>query len=213
MFRGYSNMSGRWMSPDPYDGSYDAANPQSFNRYAYVLNNPYSFVDSLGLNCVWDDGTQDDDPSDGGDSQATCEADGGTWNPAAGGPGSSIAGCPANAPCTSTQSINVNGIDPGTCDLSSPACQLAVQNLQNQQISAPNNGPKTCSVLDPNCKKPGPVANYFGFLSCEFNSTVEQLTDEEDAQTPVAVTVATAAAVGKQFAPWVRVTGGGWPGH
>jgi RHS repeat-associated protein len=36
-FRNYSSAQGRWLAPDPYDGSYDATNPQSFNRYAYVL--------------------------------------------------------------------------------------------------------------------------------------------------------------------------------
>ena len=42
-------MGGRWMSPDPYSGSYDLANPQSFNRYTYVTNNPLSFTDPSGL--------------------------------------------------------------------------------------------------------------------------------------------------------------------
>jgi RHS repeat-associated protein len=48
-FRQLSSAQGRWMSPDPYDGSYDATNPQSLNRYAYVLNNPLSATDPLGL--------------------------------------------------------------------------------------------------------------------------------------------------------------------
>ena len=48
-FREYSNMAGRWFSPDPYQGSYDPTNPQSFNRYAYVLNSPLSFIDPAGL--------------------------------------------------------------------------------------------------------------------------------------------------------------------
>ena len=48
-FRQYSSTPGRWMSPDPYDGSYDPSNPQSFNRYSYVLNNPESFIDPNGL--------------------------------------------------------------------------------------------------------------------------------------------------------------------
>jgi RHS repeat-associated protein len=48
-FRQYSNTQGRWMSPDPYDGSYDATNPQSLNRYSYVLNNPLSSIDLFGL--------------------------------------------------------------------------------------------------------------------------------------------------------------------
>jgi RHS repeat-associated protein len=50
-FRNYSSAQGRWLAPDPYDGSYDATNPQSFNRYAYVLNNPMSFIDPSGLDC------------------------------------------------------------------------------------------------------------------------------------------------------------------
>jgi RHS repeat-associated protein len=49
-FRNYSPIQGRWLSPDPYNGSYDASNPQSFNRYAYVLNNPLSYTDPQGTN-------------------------------------------------------------------------------------------------------------------------------------------------------------------
>ena len=49
MFRQYSPQSGRWMSPAPYAGSYDSRDPQSLNRYAYVLNNPMSYIDPYGL--------------------------------------------------------------------------------------------------------------------------------------------------------------------
>lgn len=48
-FRQYDNSDGSWMSPDPYGGSYDFTNPQSFNRYSYVMNNPTSFFDPEGL--------------------------------------------------------------------------------------------------------------------------------------------------------------------
>lgn len=34
--------------PDPYSGSYDTGNPQSFNRYSYVLNSPLGATDSSG---------------------------------------------------------------------------------------------------------------------------------------------------------------------
>jgi RHS repeat-associated protein len=48
-FREYSNLAGRWMQADPYAGSYDPSNPQSLNRYSYVLNSPLAYVDPTGL--------------------------------------------------------------------------------------------------------------------------------------------------------------------
>ena len=47
--RQYSNTTGRFMQADPIQGS--TGNPQSFNRYAYVQNDPINFVDPLGLLC------------------------------------------------------------------------------------------------------------------------------------------------------------------
>ncbi|HKG48371.1 MAG TPA: S8 family serine peptidase [Pyrinomonadaceae bacterium] len=49
MMRRYAGKWHRFVQPDPYDGSYDLTNPQSFNRYAYVQNDPVNFVDPLGL--------------------------------------------------------------------------------------------------------------------------------------------------------------------
>ena len=49
MFRQYSSTQGRWMSPDPYNGSMNLSNPQSLNRYSYVGNNPLGFTDPSGL--------------------------------------------------------------------------------------------------------------------------------------------------------------------
>jgi RHS repeat-associated protein len=44
------SSQGRWLSPDPSGVSAeDPTNPQSWNRYAYAVNNPLSFVDPLGL--------------------------------------------------------------------------------------------------------------------------------------------------------------------
>jgi RHS repeat-associated protein len=48
--RYYPPNLGRWLSPDPLAGS--ILNPQSLNRYAYVLNSPTNFVDPLGLD-IW----------------------------------------------------------------------------------------------------------------------------------------------------------------
>ena len=47
-YRQYDSAQARWMSPDPYDGSYDLTNPQSLNRYVYVLNNPLGAADPSG---------------------------------------------------------------------------------------------------------------------------------------------------------------------
>jgi RHS repeat-associated protein len=49
MFRRYNRWHGRFDQPDPYDGSYDMEAPQSFNRYAYVSNDPVNFTDPMGL--------------------------------------------------------------------------------------------------------------------------------------------------------------------
>jgi RHS repeat-associated protein len=51
MFRYHSNRLGRFLTPDPIAGS--AADPQSLNRYAYVLNDPVNLIDPLGLACYW----------------------------------------------------------------------------------------------------------------------------------------------------------------
>jgi RHS repeat-associated protein len=74
-FRQYHNAQGRWMSPDPYSGSYDFSNPQSFNRYSYAANLPVSNIDWSGLSVT----------SLGGG----CYEDSGSWGTEAGGASSS----------------------------------------------------------------------------------------------------------------------------
>jgi RHS repeat-associated protein len=78
------SVQGRWISPDPAGvGAADPTNPQSWNLYAYVRNNPLSAIDPFGLNCVWDNGSYeaDDDPMYGNtdEGKANCERDGGSW--------------------------------------------------------------------------------------------------------------------------------------
>jgi RHS repeat-associated protein len=48
--RKYSSAQGRWLTPDPAGtGSANPTNPQSWNRYAYVMNNATNVTDPLGL--------------------------------------------------------------------------------------------------------------------------------------------------------------------
>jgi RHS repeat-associated protein len=47
--RYYNAGHGRFTSVDPMTSSGTIKNPQTFNRYSYVVNNPYKFVDPLGL--------------------------------------------------------------------------------------------------------------------------------------------------------------------
>jgi RHS repeat-associated protein len=48
-WRKYDNMSGRWTSPDPTIASMVTNDPQSFNRYSYVQNDPANLLDPTGL--------------------------------------------------------------------------------------------------------------------------------------------------------------------
>ena len=52
--RTYNPTPARWLSPDPA-GNYiaDPSDPQTWNFYAYVRNNPTTYIDPLGLleNC------------------------------------------------------------------------------------------------------------------------------------------------------------------
>ncbi|MCC6487562.1 MAG: RHS repeat-associated core domain-containing protein [Candidatus Hydrogenedentes bacterium] len=51
--RYFSVAQGRFTSPDPLMSSAHVADPQTWNRYTYGLNNPLRFTDPLGL-YVWD---------------------------------------------------------------------------------------------------------------------------------------------------------------
>jgi RHS repeat-associated protein len=50
--REYAKTQGRWLSPDPAGlAAVDPSNPPTWNRYAYVMNNPLSYIDPTGLAC------------------------------------------------------------------------------------------------------------------------------------------------------------------
>jgi RHS repeat-associated protein len=47
--RGYAVSAGRFMQADPYKTSGSTSAPQSWNRYAYVKNDPINLIDPIGL--------------------------------------------------------------------------------------------------------------------------------------------------------------------
>jgi RHS repeat-associated protein len=47
--RYYSATQGRFTSPDPENAGSQSTNPQSWNAYTYVLNNPQRYTDPFGL--------------------------------------------------------------------------------------------------------------------------------------------------------------------
>ncbi len=47
--RYYSSSMGRFMSPDPYNAGADPYDPQSWNMYSYVRNNPLNLTDPTGM--------------------------------------------------------------------------------------------------------------------------------------------------------------------
>ncbi len=53
--RQYDPTQGRWLSPDRAGlAAVDPASPQSWNRYAYVMNNPLAMVDPFGDDSCYD---------------------------------------------------------------------------------------------------------------------------------------------------------------
>lgn len=47
-----SSPQGRFTSPDPLLESADPSDPQTWNRYAYGLNNPLRFIDPTGMEAI-----------------------------------------------------------------------------------------------------------------------------------------------------------------
>ncbi len=138
-FRQLYTATGRWMSPDPYMGSYDAANPQSMNRYAYVLDNPLAITDSLGLECDIDLGCSEPSPDPGSPCGFWCTiwnylAGDGSPNPYGDVPfwGTGTGQVPIVAP-----QIQVGGGwggAPNNGQEPPPACQAKILNATNNQF-------------------------------------------------------------------------------
>jgi RHS repeat-associated protein len=165
-FRQYSSTQGRWMRPDPYSGSYDLSNPQSFNRYAYANDNPTSMVDPSGLDgspCGGDGAKSDalighpramDDCYDGGSAAGSGGGSGGgnTYDPCGG---------------DYDHCVVVDGGDPNACDMSNPICQMLYGHNSPGASSgargrAPNNGSRKyhCDLMG-NCYKGPEIPSCF----------------------------------------------------
>ena len=73
--RYYGSALGRFTSPDPANAGADLLDPQSWNAYAYVRNNPLALVDPLGLcHMGADNVAYDDEPGDCGGGSVTVVA-------------------------------------------------------------------------------------------------------------------------------------------
>ena len=221
-FRRLSPTQGRWISPDPAGlAAVDPTNPQTWNRYAYVANNPLSFIDPLGLQV---DGPHqcsvDGDPCGGGGTpvssidefdlmqlSAVGDYEYGNWE------GYYPIGTVSGADYSATSAIveeqwgwgyvqlGLAGLDalPDGASFSPPSGTGAG--------GAPNNG-NNCSVLDPNCKPMGPVQKYGTFLLCEYNITMADVTDAS----PASYGALAAGATGvKQMISFLNGVGKGVP--
>ena len=69
--RHFSNVLGRFLSADPGNAGADLSDPQTWNGYSYVRNNPLALVDPSGMDAT--------DPGDDCFSDPTCGG-GGWWN-------------------------------------------------------------------------------------------------------------------------------------
>ena len=167
LFRRYHPVQGRWISPDPAGlAAVDITNPQTWNRYAYVGNNPLSNVDPLGLN--WIDGNGGCDYT--GDSNCDDSS----------GPDCGIGICPIFPP------IPCCGGDPGPSPNPTPAPTPAPQqpiNFPNETLGLPNGFPTnpwgvwgaiipTAQCGDITCPSIGsgfgPEEGVAGWVICQF---------------------------------------------
>ena len=76
-----SSQYGRFMTPDPGNAGADPSNPQSWNMYSYVLNNPLINIDPTGLYCVDSGGNVlvSDKNTPTYNTQGDCENNGDRW--------------------------------------------------------------------------------------------------------------------------------------
>ncbi len=75
--RYYNSVHGRYTSIDPLTASMNVRNPQTLNRYSYVLNSPYKYTDPLGLLPA---GNRDETGTCGAEHSSCVDDWGSNWN-------------------------------------------------------------------------------------------------------------------------------------
>lgn len=127
MARQYTPNQGRWISPDPAGlAAVDPTDPQTWNRYAYVMNNPLALLDPLGDQCYDPNGQLVSGPGSAGE----CFAGGGaSWVD----PTSGQVSYPPS-------SVTVNGDDGGCTGLCASNATAPIYNNPNAGYGASSSG-------------------------------------------------------------------------
>jgi RHS repeat-associated protein len=157
LYRKHDPSAGRWLSPDPYGwNAVDQTNPQSLNRYGYVLNSPASLIDHLGL--CWETYVLYTFYSNN------------TYTVSA--PYNKDNGLPCGPPSGCTYLFNANGAYQGLqCNSGSPWAYCILNSCPTgPSTSVPNNGPtqaqKQQACLDKINNSPdGKLYNFFSLAS------------------------------------------------
>jgi RHS repeat-associated protein len=76
--RYFSNPQGRFMTPNSPLTDQDSSDPQTWNLFGYVRNNPLIFIDPTGEDCIYTD-TYNSVTSTVAVEQGTCSHNGGTY--------------------------------------------------------------------------------------------------------------------------------------
>jgi RHS repeat-associated protein len=151
-FRQYNPTQGRWMRPDPYSGSYNVGNPQSFNRYTYASNNPMALMDPSGLDPCGGNGTKADSvharphAMDDGDCWDGGDGSGGGGDGGGGSPDCSASNTvcvtSGGSDCSDGSTVCVTADPPANCDTNVLLCLSQVPAVPILPGTfAPNSGP------------------------------------------------------------------------
>ena len=140
--REYNNIHGRWPSPDPAGiSAVRLRNPQTWNRYAYVRNNPLTITDPTGMDPC--NGNSGNNPKDNADDSGDCADPGQSASPPPSGGGGGDDPGPTDPDCPSGYGCDT---DPN------PAGPPQNQNQNQNQGNAPTTAKQTtaqmvCSVF------------------------------------------------------------------